>query len=335
MTTNYPPAEDTEFYEEIVRSVRASSSGNTWEVTNEKGWVIGVPSFTEREPKAGDVIRYYGKGSGYTVRGVVIDDWVYFYRTVEQDQIHHEEQTYGKNCAEMLQRWDAGKSIWTIESGGFSPGYEQALQLTMMEVLRVLLKHKPDTTTWVETIDDATKKAIDDEAGKAVAPLGLSGAQWGAAVNLALMFYRRGPIETIKAHPADRHLMCSRNVPTLPVPAPEEPDGAYTTGMAQNYKAGHDAAREFFANLTETSANTSMQELVSLAVTSLFLVVHENPRGSLGDFMAGLGMGLANAWGNADTPPTPGQARKMLEETTDVTVKGLQSLARRKPRTVQ
>jgi hypothetical protein len=40
-------------------------------------------------PKAGDTVRFYGRGLGYPVRGVVVGDTVYRYRTEEEEQEAH------------------------------------------------------------------------------------------------------------------------------------------------------------------------------------------------------------------------------------------------------
>ena len=132
------------------------------------------------------------------------------------------EQTdlYGKDGAEVLARWDRGDIIHTIEMGGMGPGYEQCIQIVAMEVLRVCLNKKYDASLW----EDKDIWARDrDEIDKAVSPqitdLGLSGAQWGAGLQLGTGFYMHTPAELMKKVKADRLIMASRTIPSAPTPA--------------------------------------------------------------------------------------------------------------------
>ena len=122
---------------------------------------------------------------------------------------------YGATIDEWLRRWDAGESVWTIEMGGLGPGYEQALQMAVVEVVRHLVGNPPtsgvDEQWWA-----ATSRVLDDRVlrGPVVRPLGLSGAQWGAAVGLGINLYRQGPRVTM-ADPelVDRHIQVQRDFP--------------------------------------------------------------------------------------------------------------------------
>lgn len=123
-----------------------------------------------------------------------------------------DNELYGKDAADWLARWDAGGTVWSIEMGGLGPGYEQAIQITAAEVLRWLLTHKPDLdTTW-----ETTRDKLNQEVGYVdpVKALGLSGAQWGAAVNIAASLYREGP-RSIMTNPTlkDRHIQVSKTFP--------------------------------------------------------------------------------------------------------------------------
>lgn len=124
---------------------------------------------------------------------------------------------YGKDANELLQRWDDGDVVHTIEMGGLGPGYEQALQITVFEILRHLLDTGADASAW----DDKDVWSLaQDEISKAVMPhingLGLSGAQWGAALSLATSFYIHGPEGAMNQVEQDRRIMVSRAMPEAP-----------------------------------------------------------------------------------------------------------------------
>lgn len=123
---------------------------------------------------------------------------------------------YGADAADWLKRWDAGEIVWTIEMGGMGPGYEQAIQVTVAEVVRYLVEIKIDFAT----LDDDAREILSGEidkalwANKVINDLGLSGAQAGAAKSLAVAICRDSPAgvmtdERVK----DRHIMVSRNFP--------------------------------------------------------------------------------------------------------------------------
>ena len=123
---------------------------------------------------------------------------------------------YGADGAEWLRRWDAGGICWSIEMGGLGPGYEQCIQITVAEVLRHMLAEKYDHTKWGEKegwandLEKIRKFGYEDETIK---KLGLSGAQWVAAVNLACHLYTDGP-EKMLAHPdiQDRKIQVSNTM---------------------------------------------------------------------------------------------------------------------------
>lgn len=69
------PLNDTQFREGAVASF------NNDAFTCEDGWSLGVPKEFVPKPKQGDTYRMYGKGIGYTVRGLFFNGRQVFYRT--------------------------------------------------------------------------------------------------------------------------------------------------------------------------------------------------------------------------------------------------------------
>jgi len=210
------PENDLQF--EVATIKKVNAVGNGWEITKHDGWGFFIPSSSPVIPEEGMEIRFYGRGIGFVVRGVFLDGKKVFYRTEAEDKEHGQIEIYGTDAADWLNRWDKGKSVRSISMGGFGPGYEQAIQITTAEILRHLLERGYDYSAWE---DQETWQRNQKEikaagfANKRIEALGLSGSQWGAALNLALQIYRRGPRavmsdEQIKT----RHIQVCKNFPS-------------------------------------------------------------------------------------------------------------------------
>ena len=113
-----------------------------------------------------------------------------------EDKEHFEIQMFGADAADWLKRWDEGKTVWSISMGGLGPVYEQCIQITTAEILRHLLVQQYDTKKWTEkTVWEYDRGQIEDDglANPVIKELGLSDAQWGVALNLAVNLYMKGP----------------------------------------------------------------------------------------------------------------------------------------------
>lgn len=93
---------------------------------------------------------------------------------------------------QWLAEWDAGRSVWSVEMGGLGPGYEQAIQVLTVELVRDGMKN-PDAV-----------------ASRLNATCGFSGAQVGVAKNLAANLLNRGPEWCQATTPADRHILINK-----------------------------------------------------------------------------------------------------------------------------
>ncbi len=126
-------------------------------------------------------------------------------------------ELYGATAQEWLDRWDAGETVWSIEMGGMGPGYEQAIQVMAAELLRILIAGEYDAALW----EDDSRWAIDKNSiqnnaheNKTIIGLEPSGAQYGAALNLAIHLYRQGPVAVFnKEQVKDRHIQISKKFP--------------------------------------------------------------------------------------------------------------------------
>ncbi len=210
------PQNDKQFEDVHITKVD-KKHGDGWGIERSDGWHFHIPGDSPIEPMAGMQVRFYGKGIGFPVRGIFLAGVRVFYRTEAEEKEHQEIQSYGADAADWLKRWDDGRGVWSIEMGGLGPGYEQCIHITCAEILRHMLtkNYDPakwsDTESWKHDCDDIESMSHENATIKA---LGLSGAQWGAAMNLAVMFYRKGPraVMTDK-RVKDRHIQVSRTFP--------------------------------------------------------------------------------------------------------------------------
>ena len=117
-----------------------------------------------------------------------------------------------EECAELLKAWDEKSPVGTVEMGGISPGYEQTIQVVAMELIRALNgKDLPKDDKALNAIFDAETHRLDRELD-----LGLSGAQAGAAKQLAYRFMSDGPKKAIESAGADRRILVSKHWPKTP-----------------------------------------------------------------------------------------------------------------------
>lgn len=101
-TTQFPP-NDNEFEECTVESV----AGDSFQRSD--GWSFGVDKDWPVKPTVGAVARFYGRGIGYTVRGLFIDGQKAFYRTEVQQYEHDAEQLAKIDC-ERMDRFEENKA---------------------------------------------------------------------------------------------------------------------------------------------------------------------------------------------------------------------------------
>jgi len=214
MKTCEYPENDLSFEDHEIKEIKDTE--NYWQISVGDYWLGLDKSESSLIPEVGMKARLYG-GFGYPVRGVFLNGDKFYYRTEEEQKIHNQINSYGKDAKDWLARWDKGDSVWSIEMGGMGPGYEQAIQITAAELLRFLLEKKYDIKSWE---DEATSKRDRDEIHKAsleipkIKDLGLSGAQYGAALNIASMIYNKGPVAVMTDERVeDRKIQVSKNFP--------------------------------------------------------------------------------------------------------------------------
>jgi len=129
-------------------------------------------------------------------------------------------------CNEMIALWDNDEIIRSIEMGGLGPGYEQMIQVVMVEIVRFLIDNQviqgPDPAALIWWQCDNNFDDIDAKVDTHLMALnrqcdwGLSGAQVEAAKSIAYKFFAQGYEQAYSTVPEDRRLMVSTAWPKLP-----------------------------------------------------------------------------------------------------------------------
>jgi hypothetical protein len=77
---------------ETVTIAKVEPGENGWAITRSDGWAFFVGAEHGVEPRVGQTARFYGKGIGFPVRGLALDDQCVFYRTPDEDEARHRQQ---------------------------------------------------------------------------------------------------------------------------------------------------------------------------------------------------------------------------------------------------
>lgn len=212
------PENDDQFEEQTIKDVTPHDN-NAYSIERGDGFSYFLPADTTVVPKVGDTARFYGAGIGSAVRGLFINSERVFYQTEEEYRVSSLNELYCTSAQEWLARWDSGSTVWSISMGGFGPGYEQAIQVAVAEIVRVCVSKNMDSSTWRDKEKGNWSEASRDidHAMEAVSEkLGLSGAQYGAAMQLGVKLYVDGPIAVMQMEAVkNRHIQISKNFPAL------------------------------------------------------------------------------------------------------------------------
>jgi hypothetical protein len=130
---------------------------------------------------------------------------------------------------EALSLWDAGEAVFTAEMGGIGPGYEQCIQVFAFELIREFID-EPQLDERMTADADIFKREFESRTDAVMHGLtepwtGLTGAQYGAAVNLAFCVLRRGYRAALRELPPDRLIQVRNNLYPVPKANKEVADG--------------------------------------------------------------------------------------------------------------
>lgn len=110
-----------------------------------------------------------------------------------------------------LSDWDDGADVSSVSMSGFGGDYEQALQVIAAEAVRTLIKLDYKQNGFQN--QKAYDKFIEElDKNQVVIDIGASGAMFSAAINLAMIMYKRGPDSALSDQAIkDRLIKVSKN----------------------------------------------------------------------------------------------------------------------------
>src|SRR2546429_8912724 len=89
--------DDTQFQPRVIKSFTKDDDG--YSLTFEDGWGFYMPDKGIAQ-RVGDMVKLYGKGTGFRVRGLAVNNHEIFYRTESEDEelfCKEQEESKAKN----------------------------------------------------------------------------------------------------------------------------------------------------------------------------------------------------------------------------------------------
>lgn len=219
--------DDREFEEHIIEKVEGDNVRG-WTITYDGCVCFGVPATSPIEPRPGMVAKFYGRGFGYTVRGLVLDKVVVFYRTEEE-----EEERLRDEAARLEQK---RRDAFERDRADLDARFEKLPEIFRRRIER-FRNNNPDFRWKFEryelfcceqavVIATALKTAsrirdfhrLDWAQQKLLVPgldEGHSGNTFGCAVRLATLFVER-PEDVVRLHGALAPLVGSKEYGCVP-----------------------------------------------------------------------------------------------------------------------
>lgn len=121
-------------------------------------------------------------------------------------------QEFKETNEEVIAKWNRNEIVWSAELGGMGPGYEQAIQILLFELL----------ANWkiTDNLEEGEKyseifNAYVDSTAHRLSKLGFSGAQVEVARATAFQFLKFGYAEIMNKLPDERRIMVNKSFPSI------------------------------------------------------------------------------------------------------------------------
>lgn len=204
---------DNEFYDNILKKVTEYDE-DSWKLTVGDGAMISCIKNGSFIPKAGMTVRFYGKGFGYTVRGIEIDGHIMYYRTPAQEEERHkkwcEDQDKERKLAFKKNKKNLDKDYNNLpdlfkkridkfrkNNSDFRWKYEGYEMFCCKEAVKIAstLKTVENIQKWKDLTWEEQKKVVDIDDGH-------SGNTFSCSISLACLYLSKCPENVIRQYGA-------------------------------------------------------------------------------------------------------------------------------------
>lgn len=200
---------------------------NTWEINTELGCTL-CPKIKNFTPELGMIVRFYGKGFGYTLRGIEIDDKISYYRTPKQeerrfkkwcnDRDNEKKNQFKKNKKKLDKDYNSLPDVFKKRIDKFRKNnlnfrwkYEEYEMFCCKEAVKISnsLKTKEEIEKWKNLSYKDQKRFVDISDGH-------SGNTFSCSVYLASIYVSKNSKNVIKQHGALAPLVGSEEYGCIP-----------------------------------------------------------------------------------------------------------------------
>jgi len=218
---------DHEFYQHALEKVKDYDK-DLWKLTVDGGSMITCPKIKNFIPMQGMMVRFYGKGFGYSVRGLEINGCIMYYRTPQQAEEDHikmckrhdseDKKRFKKNKKKLDGDYNALPELFKQRINKFRNNnpdfrwkYESYEIFCCKEALKIAnaLKTIDEIQKWKNFPWEEQKKIVDIDEGH-------SGNTFGCAVNLACLYLSKCPENIVKQYGALAPLVGSKEYGCIP-----------------------------------------------------------------------------------------------------------------------
>ncbi|MFA4971480.1 MAG: hypothetical protein WC683_02625 [bacterium] len=201
----HPTDDDTQFYDVECASTSQQDAGHFELRVKDSGFLRVSNPEKLPLPKRGEMVRFYGKGFGYPVRGVACGDRVYYYQTQQEYEVERlreiaeSKARKEKEFADKLPEWNARvealpthmrlRILFFMHKPGWGPEFGPYEMFCCETAAKIAAACK--TVEAVKAFNDAS----NDEQRKVLADLSdHSGNTFGYSVKLAVHLIREPEI---------------------------------------------------------------------------------------------------------------------------------------------
>ena len=192
---------DKQYYEYCIAEI--DDDNDCWLLKVSDGGHISCPKIKNFTPAVGMLAKFYGKGTGYTVRGIEIDGHIMFYRTEKEADQDHKEWCESRK-RERIEYYNRNVEKYQEDYKNLPKYFQERMD-------RLIAKSPNDRHDWepyelfillqaagiakylksVEAIEEWKKFSFDKQ--KEMVPTlddGHSGNTYGCAVGFAKLFLK-------------------------------------------------------------------------------------------------------------------------------------------------